>query len=97
MLIRFVVGNDADHHRSLTGIITEARILRDKGGLNPDQVSWLEEVYAWFDATLPTLVKPLEKCGRSPLFSKNMAFQSACFGQPIRAGSSILKVPPTHG
>jgi hypothetical protein len=53
MFIRFVVGNDAEHHRSLTGIITEARMLRDKGALNQDQVSWLEEVYAWFNATLP--------------------------------------------
>jgi hypothetical protein len=31
MFIRFVVGGDAEHHRSLTGIITEARLLRDKG------------------------------------------------------------------
>ena len=33
MFIRFVVGGDAEHHQSLTGIITEARLLRDKGGL----------------------------------------------------------------
>jgi len=53
MFIRFVVGGDAEHHRSLTGIITEARLLRDNGGLNQDQISWLEEVYKWFNATLP--------------------------------------------
>ena len=53
MFIRFVVGEDAEHHRSLTGIITEARLLRDKGDLNQNQMSWLEEVYAWFNATVP--------------------------------------------
>jgi hypothetical protein len=53
MYIRFVVGTEADHHRSLTGIITEARILRDEGGLNPDQAFWLEEMYEWFNTNLP--------------------------------------------
>jgi hypothetical protein len=53
MFIRFVVGGDAEHHRSLTGIIAEARLLRDKGALNQDQMSRLEEAYAWFNATLP--------------------------------------------
>ena len=53
MFIRFVVGGDADDHRSLTGIITEARLLRDKGGLTQDQASSLEEMYEWFNANLP--------------------------------------------
>ena len=53
MFIRFVVGGDAEHHLSLTGIITEARLLRDKGSLNQDQISLLEEVHIWFNATLP--------------------------------------------
>jgi hypothetical protein len=53
MFIRFVVGSDAEHHRSLTGIITEARILRDRGALDLDQVSRLEELYEWFSANLP--------------------------------------------
>ena len=56
MFVRFVVGADGDHHRSLTGIITEARLLRDRGGLNQDRVFWLEEIYEWFNANL--LVPP---------------------------------------
>ena len=32
MFIRFVVGVDGEHHRYLTGLITEARLLRDRGG-----------------------------------------------------------------
>jgi hypothetical protein len=53
VFVRFVVGNDGEHHRSLTGIITEVRLLRDKGVLSPHQVSWLEETYIWFNSNLP--------------------------------------------
>jgi hypothetical protein len=51
MFIRFVVGADGEHHRQLTGLITEARLLRDRGGLDAHQVSRLEETYAWFNAS----------------------------------------------
>ena len=50
MFIRFVVGGDSEPQWILTGIITEARLLRDKGGLDQYQISWLEEAYAWFNA-----------------------------------------------
>jgi hypothetical protein len=53
MFIRFVVGVNGEHHRRLTGLITEARLLRDRGYLDSNQVSWLEETYAWFNANLP--------------------------------------------
>ena len=53
MFIRFVVGADGDDHRDLTWLITEARLLRDGGGLNTHEISWLEETYAWFNANLP--------------------------------------------
>ena len=33
MFIRFVVGADDENHRLLTGLVTEARLLRDKGEL----------------------------------------------------------------
>jgi len=35
MFVRFVVGTDGENHRWLTGIITEARLLRDRGRLAP--------------------------------------------------------------
>jgi hypothetical protein len=38
MFIRFVVGLDDENHRSLTGLITEARLLRDKGSHDQLQV-----------------------------------------------------------
>jgi len=39
MFIRFVVGGDSEPQWILTGIITEARLLRDKGGLDQYQIS----------------------------------------------------------
>ncbi len=53
MYLRFVVGHDREHHRSLTGIITEARLLRDRGGLDRYTVERLEEAYEWLNSKLP--------------------------------------------
>jgi hypothetical protein len=53
MFIRFVVGRDGEDHRWLTGIITEARVLRDDGVLEPYEVNLLEETYRWLDDHLP--------------------------------------------
>lgn len=53
MFIRFVVGADDEHHRLLTGVITEARILRDENKLNPYEEEWLEDIYEWFNSYLP--------------------------------------------
>jgi hypothetical protein len=52
MFIRFVVGSDGEHHQELTGIITEARLLRDAGELSADESARLEALYDWFDAHL---------------------------------------------
>jgi hypothetical protein len=53
MLIRFVVGGDAEDHRQLTGIVTEARLLRDRGLLTAFEEEQLEEVYGWLNTHLP--------------------------------------------
>lgn len=53
MFVRFVVGTDGENHRWLTGIITEARLLRDRGQLAPYQAAWLEDTYAWLNDHLP--------------------------------------------
>ncbi|MET3843377.1 hypothetical protein [Bradyrhizobium sp. OAE829] len=53
MFVRFVVGTDRENHRWLTGIITEARLLRDRGQLAPYQQTCLEDAYAWLHAHLP--------------------------------------------
>jgi hypothetical protein len=33
MFIRFVVGRDGEHHKALTGVVTEARVLTERAGL----------------------------------------------------------------
>ncbi|HEY1341805.1 MAG TPA: hypothetical protein VGF59_30040 [Bryobacteraceae bacterium] len=53
MFIRFVAGLEGEGHRSLTGIITEARLLREQGGLDEYQSERLEELYTWFNDHVP--------------------------------------------
>ncbi|MDH2355662.1 hypothetical protein QCM80_34070 [Bradyrhizobium sp. SSUT112] len=53
MFVRFVVGGNGENHRWLTGIITEARLLHDRGQLAPYQSAWLAETYAWLNVYLP--------------------------------------------
>jgi hypothetical protein len=58
VFVRFVVGSDGQHHKELTGIITEARLLRDRGELTTDEDDLLEALYEWFNDHVP--VPPLE-------------------------------------
>ena len=53
MFIRFVVGGDTEDHRQLTGIVTEARFLRDRGELSGEEEQRLEGVYVWLNTHLP--------------------------------------------
>lgn len=53
MFIRFVVGADDEDHRQLTGVITEARLLRDRNALEEHQVVWLQDMYGWLNDHLP--------------------------------------------
>lgn len=53
MYIRFVVGLGGENHRWLTGIITEARLLHDRGELERYQGDLLEETYQWLNDQLP--------------------------------------------
>ena len=92
MFIRFVVGGDGEHQRSLTGIITEARLLRDKGGLDQYQISWLEEAYAWFNANVPV----------SPFSSSNWPRDAVTWfrddaGEPIQRMWDIASLLKEHG
>ncbi len=53
MFIRFVVGGDDESHRLLTGLVTEARMLRDSGALAAYEVEQLEATYEWLNRYLP--------------------------------------------
>ncbi len=53
MFLRFVVGPDSADHRLLTGVITEARVLRDDGLLQDYESEWLAEQFEWFNENVP--------------------------------------------
>lgn len=53
VFVRFVVGSDGDHHRELTGIVIEARFLREDGRLSAGEAGLLEEAYTWLNDHLP--------------------------------------------
>ena len=92
MFIRFVVGADGDHHRALTGLITEARLLRDGGALDEHEQSRLEATFEWFNANLPC--PPFSSAGWSRdavAWFKDSASESI---ERMREVASILKV---HG
>ncbi len=53
MFVRFVVGGDDEHHRELTGLIAEARMLRDRDQLAAHEVEQIEDVFRWFNSNIP--------------------------------------------
>ena len=63
VFIRFVVGSDGQHHKELTGIITEARLLHERGELTSAEDVRLADLYEWLDEHVP--VPPFES-GRFP-------------------------------
>ena len=92
MFIRFVVGADGGHHRLLTGLITEARILRDRGMLDRHQEARLAEIYEWFRANLPC----------PPFSSSNWTADAVSWfrddaGEPIQKMWEIAALLEEHG
>ena len=53
MFVRFVVGAESENAAWLTGVITAARLLRDRGELHSYESERLEEIFDWFNAHLP--------------------------------------------
>lgn len=53
MFVRFVVGGDEEDHRQLTGLVSEARLLRDRDELSSVEEEQLEAIYKWLNANLP--------------------------------------------
>jgi hypothetical protein len=53
VFIRFVVGSDGQHHKELTGILAEARLLRERDQLTAEESARLEELYTWFNEHVP--------------------------------------------
>jgi hypothetical protein len=91
MFIRFVVGKDDEHHRLLTGVITEARLLRDDDLLESHQVSMLEAAYEWLNVHLPC---PPFDSGVLPRSSVSWFKDNA--GEPITKVWEIVAILNAH-
>ena len=92
MYLRFVVGHDREHHRSLTGIITEARLLRDRGGLDRYTAERLEEAYEWLNSNLPC--PPFSSSGWS---REAVTWFKDSAAEPIRKLWEITSMLKEHG
>ncbi len=92
MFVRFVVGHDHEHHWGLTGIVAEARLLRDRGELDRYQADRLEETYEWLDANLPC--PPFKSSGWT---KEAVAWLKDGAGEPIRRLWELTSLLKDHG
>ena len=53
VFVRLVVGGEAEGHRHLNGLVTEAKILLKAGALSLNEAALLEEHYLWLNVHLP--------------------------------------------
>jgi hypothetical protein len=96
MFIRFVVGTDSDNAAWLTGVITEARVLRDMEELYDHESELLENAFDWFNRYLPC--PPFEKNLRAGTWSRDaVAWFRAEAGGPIRRIWDIVAILREHG
>lgn len=92
MFIRFVVGGDAEHHRLLTGAVTEARLLRDLGELVAYESELLEATYEWLNSYLPC--PPFKSAG----WSRNaVAWFKDSAAEPIHRMRELAVLLESHG
>jgi hypothetical protein len=92
MFIRLVVGHDREHHRSLTGIVTEARLLGDQGGLEQGEADRLEDVYEWLNSNLP--LPPFSSSGWS---REAVTWFKDSAGEPLRKLWEIASILKANG
>lgn len=96
MFVRFVVGSDAENAAWLTGVITEARLLRDAGELYDYESERLEAIYDWFDEHLPC--PPFHRKRRSGEWTRDaVAWFRAEAVEPIRRIWDIVAILREHG
>jgi len=92
MFIRFVVGADDEDHRLLTGVITEARFLRDRNELAQAEIVWLEETYSRLNENLPC--PPFAAAGWS---RDAVAWFKDNAGDPIKRMWELVALLREHG
>ena len=92
VFVRFVVGSDGQHHKELTGVFAEARLLREQSVLSAEEDARLEEVYEWFNAHVP--VPPWSE-GRFP--KDAVAWFRHDAAEPIAKMWDIVALLRDHG
>jgi len=92
MFIRFVVGADDEDHRLLTGVITEARFLRDREELAQEEIVWLEDTYSWLNENLPC--PPFATAGWS---RDAVAWFKDNAGDPVKRMWRLVSLLREHG
>ena len=92
MFIRFVIGGEDECHRHLTGLVTEAKVLRRTGALSSAEEVLLEGHYDWLNMHLPC---PPYATSNWP---KTVAawFKDSAL-EPIRRLRAIGVLPEQHG
>ena len=96
MFVRFVVGSDAENAAWLTGVITEARLLRDAGELYDYESERLEAIYDWFKEHLPC--PPFQSKLRAGEWTREaVAWFRAEAGEPIRQIWDLVAILREHG
>jgi hypothetical protein len=96
VFVRFVVGADAENAVWLTGVISEARLLRDAGELYDYESERLEDIYDWFNEHLPC--PPFQRKLCSGEWTRDaVAWFRAEAGEPIRRMWDIVAILREHG
>ena len=96
MFVRFVVGSDAENAAWLTGVITEARLLRDAGERFDYESERLEAIYDWFKEHLPC--PPFQSKLRSGEWTRDaVAWFRAEAREPIRRIWDLVAILREHG
>ena len=96
MFVRFVAGADAENAAWLNGIITEARLLRDRGELYDHESERLEAIFNWFNEHLPC--PPFGKKLRSGEWTREAVawFRSEAKG-PVSRMWDVVALLKEHG
>lgn len=96
MFVRFVVGADVENAAWLTGVVTEARLLRDRGELYSHEVDQLESSFDWLNEHLPC--PPFEtKLDSGEWTPDAVAWFRPEAEEPIRRMWDIVAILREHG
>jgi hypothetical protein len=92
VFLRFVAGTNDEDYRHLTGVITQARILRDDGRLEAHETQWLEEIFEWFNNHLPC--PPFSESHWSP---DAVCWFRGVAGEPLQRMWDVVALLREHG